>query len=39
MRSMKGDAYYTLDRERIAALKGAQFTLDFGSAPSERPVG
>jgi signal transduction histidine kinase len=39
MRSMKGDAYSTLDRERIAEMSGAQFTLDFGSVPSERPVG
>lgn len=39
MRSMKGDVYSTLDRERIAEMSGAQFTLDFGSVASERPVG
>jgi signal transduction histidine kinase len=39
MQSMKGNAYGTLERERIEGLGGAQFTLDFGSVPSERPVG
>jgi signal transduction histidine kinase len=39
MQSMKGNAYCTVDRERIPGLDGAQFTLDFGSVPSERPVG
>lgn len=38
MRTMKGDAYVTLDRERIDGINGAQFTLDFGSVASERPV-
>jgi signal transduction histidine kinase len=39
MQSMKGNAYATLERERIEGLGGAQFTLDFGSVPFERPVG
>jgi signal transduction histidine kinase len=39
MQSMKGDAYSTLERERIAEMNGAQFTLDFGSVASERLVG
>jgi signal transduction histidine kinase len=39
MRSMKGDAYSTLHRERLQGVVGAQFTLDFGSVPSERPAG
>jgi hypothetical protein len=39
MQSMKGNAYATLDRERIAGIDGAQFTLDFASVPVERPVG
>lgn len=39
MQSMKGNAYATLKRERIEGLGGAQFTLDFGSVPTERPVG
>ena len=39
MQSMKGNAYATLERERIENLAGAQFTLDFGSVPIERPVG
>ncbi|HEY4951694.1 MAG TPA: sensor histidine kinase [Candidatus Acidoferrales bacterium] len=39
MQSMRGNAYGTLERERIEGLTGAQFTLDFGSTPSERPVG
>jgi signal transduction histidine kinase len=39
MQSMKGNAYATLDRERIAGVDGAQFTLDFASVPTERPVG
>lgn len=38
MQSMRGNAYSTLDRERIPELGGAQFTLDFGSVPAERPV-
>ena len=38
MRSMKGDAYFTTDRERISGINGAQFTLDFGQVESERPV-
>lgn len=38
MRSMKGDAYVTLDRERMPDMKGAQFTLDFAGVASERPV-
>lgn len=38
MQSMKGNAYSTLDRERIPELSGAQFTLDFGSVPAQRPV-
>jgi signal transduction histidine kinase len=38
MRSMKGDAYLTLDRERIPDMSGAQFTLDFGAVAPERPV-
>lgn len=39
MQSMKGDAYFTMDRERIAGMDGAQFTLDFGRVAPERPVG
>ena len=39
MRSMKGDAYSTLHRERLQGIEGAQFTLDFASVPSERPAG
>jgi len=38
MRSMKGDVYVTLDRERMAGMTGAQFTLDFAGVASERPV-
>jgi signal transduction histidine kinase len=38
MQSMKGTAYSTPGRERIQELPGAQFTLDFCSVPSERPV-
>jgi signal transduction histidine kinase len=38
MQSMKGTAYSTLERERIPEISGAQFTLDFGSVPSERSV-
>jgi signal transduction histidine kinase len=39
MQSMKGNAYCTLDREKLAAIDGAQFTLDFASVPAERPIG
>jgi signal transduction histidine kinase len=39
MQSMKGNAYVTLDRERIPEIDGAQFTLDFASVPRELPVG
>jgi hypothetical protein len=39
MQSMKGDIYLTTDRERIPAMNGAQFTLDFGKVVSERPTG
>lgn len=39
MQSMKGDIYLTTDRERISAMTGAQFTLDFGKVASERPIG
>jgi signal transduction histidine kinase len=39
MQTMKGNAYSTLDRERLDGISGAQFTLDFASVPSERPVG
>ncbi len=38
MQSMKGNAYCTVDRERLAGVHGAQFTLDFGSVPVERPI-
>jgi C4-dicarboxylate-specific signal transduction histidine kinase len=38
MQTMKGNAYSTLQRERLPELPGAQFTLDFGSVPSEKPV-
>lgn len=38
MQTMKGNAYSTVQRERIPELPGAQFTLDFGPVPSERPV-
>jgi signal transduction histidine kinase len=38
MRTMKGDAYLTTDRERINSMPGAQFTLDFSRVASERPV-
>jgi len=38
MQSMKGAAYSTVERERIPEMPGAQFTLDFGSVPSERPI-
>lgn len=38
MQSMKGAAYSTVERERIPEMSGAQFTLDFGSVSSERPV-
>ena len=39
MQSMKGDVYLTTNREKIAGMNGAQITLDFSSAPTERPVG
>jgi len=39
MQSMKGNAYSTVGRERISGFPGAQFTLDFGSVPAERPIG
>jgi hypothetical protein len=39
MQSMKGDVYMTTDRERIAGMSGAQFTLDFGKVAKERPIG
>lgn len=39
MQSMKGDAYSTAQRERVEGMAGAQFTLDFGGVPSERPLG
>jgi signal transduction histidine kinase len=39
MRSMRGDAYFTTDREKLADMAGAQFTLDFAGVPTERPVG
>jgi signal transduction histidine kinase len=39
MQSMKGDIYVTAGRERISAMEGAQFTLDFEKVASERPIG
>jgi signal transduction histidine kinase len=39
MQSMKGDMYVTTGRERMAAMDGAQFTLDFGKVVSERHIG
>lgn len=36
MRSMKGDVYITVDREKLPNMQGAQFTLDFGKVASER---
>jgi signal transduction histidine kinase len=38
MRSMKGDAYTTTDREKLPEMQGAQFTLDFGKVASDRPA-
>lgn len=38
MQTMKGDAYLTSDREKIADMNGAQFTLDFGRVASERII-
>jgi signal transduction histidine kinase len=38
MQSMRGDAYLTSDRETIADMPGAQFTLDFGRVAAERIV-
>jgi signal transduction histidine kinase len=39
MQTMKGNAYATVERERVPDMAGAQFTLDFCSVPPERPVG
>lgn len=39
MQSMKGDIYLTTDRERISAMDGAQFTMDFAKVPAERSIG
>ncbi len=39
MQNMKGDVYLTTERERLANMSGAQFTLDFSKVFSERPVG
>lgn len=33
MKSMKGDIYLTSEKDRIAELSGAQFTLDFSRVP------
>jgi len=38
MRSMKGDVYATLDREKLPEMEGAQFTVDFGKVAAERAV-